>query len=177
MKKYMMIMAALFVTLTMGAQEVKGSLDVLKGQSRLNVVEDWSRLKICDMDRAAWVKYRNSEQPDYDAEKELAEELQPRLREDMLPEANSKLNKKRIYLTQEPELKYTLVIAPLAIDKKGNQLVKCIVRETATGKEVASFKVDGDGGDFGSMSNLWGDGFRSSGKKLGKLLLKAMTGR
>lgn len=174
MKKYLMAFAALLVTLTAGAQQINGSLDPLKGQSRLNIVEDWSRLRICDMDRAAWIKYRNTEQPSYDAEQEFNTELQPRLRRDMLPEVNGKLNKKHLYLTQEPELKYTLVIVPLTIDKKGNQQVECILRETATGKEIANIKINGKGGTFGTMASLWGDGFRSSGEKLGKLLLKAM---
>ncbi|MCH4148332.1 MAG: hypothetical protein LKF33_07880 [Prevotella sp.] len=178
MKKFILMTTALLMALTVNAQDqMEGNLSEIAGQKRLNVVEDWSQIKICDMDLEAWYKFRNTEQPDYNAQNEYKDELQPRLKDDMLTEANKRLNKKQLYLTRESELKYTLVITPLNINKKGDQTVKCTVKETKSGRQVASFTLIGNGGTFGSMSNLWGDGFRSSGQKLAKVLLKEMANK
>ena len=61
------------------------------------------------------------------------------------------------------------------MSKKGNCTVKCFVKETQSGKQVYEFFVLGRGGVFGSMSNLWGDGFQNAGRRMGKMILDGVA--
>lgn len=151
----------------------RGSFDELSSVTKFNVEVDWSQLSINGLTPEEWVRFRNAEQPQYDAEEELERELKMRWVE-MITEANDKLNKKHYYLFADDEYiyDYTLVVQPIHIDKKGNQLVLCIIKHEADDREVVRFSVNGRGGVFGTMSNLWGDGFRSSGKAMAKMLIK-----
>lgn len=120
-----------------------------------------------------WVNVRQTEQPEYNAQYELENQLKTRIN-DFIASANKQLTNVSLFLTSEKGRKYTLYIQPKNIERKGNNNIKCSIKETATGKVMAEFVVSGKGGTFGSMSNLWGDGMKSAGKKFGKTVCKGL---
>jgi len=63
------------------------------------------------------------------------------------------------------------VIAPISIEEHGDQIDECVIKNSA-GQQIVKFYIKASGGSFGSMSNLWNDGFTDAGKKLAKILKK-----
>lgn len=152
---------------------VQGSFQALKGVTKFNVEIDWSYLHINGLSPQDWIKYRNAEQPSYDAEKEFETELKPRWME-MVKSCNEKLSKKNIFLLPEAtEQPFKIIISPHNIDKKGNLEALCSIVDS-DGEVIVKFALAGRGGIFGTMGNLWGDGFRSAGKNLAKMLERNM---
>ncbi len=174
MKKFLITTFALTVGLvTFAGNKVSVNLSYLKGQGEINYEVDWSKLTIRDLPVEEWLTFRQVEQPEYDAVKELEEQCKPKVKE-VVEEANDKLEKSRVVITQKEGCKYTLCIRPLAIDKKGNNRIEFLVIETDSQKIVSTFVIEGKGGHFGSMANLWGDGFGDAGEQLGDVLRKAV---
>lgn len=167
----------LFAILTLGVMAmsardnliVEGSFAKLAGVKKLNVQIDWSYLHLYGHTPQEWVRVRNEEQPEWDAEKELEKELKPRWI-DMVNVSNEKLNKKQIYLLPySEEQEYTLTVSPHQVDRKGNVEAFCTITDYE-GKTIVKFVLTGKGGIFGTLGNLWGDGFKSAGKNLAKIL-------
>jgi len=92
----------------------------------------------------------------------------------MIATANKKLEDKNLYFVKNKSCKYTLKLIPQNIKKKGDNLIKCQLVETDGQKIINEFTIKGDGGVFGSMGNLWGDGFKDAGKKLAKIIKKTL---
>ncbi len=121
------------------------------------------------------MRFGDAEQPNYDAHNELVNELKPRFA-DMAKEANEVMSKAQIYLfLNDDRQPYTIVVRPLRLDGHGNQTDIITIKDTSTGEQIVQFQIKAKGGKFGSMSNLWGDGFRRAGKQLGKTLLKYLS--
>lgn len=174
-KRNFLLMSVLMLSaIAMSARDnvvVEGSFADLKGISKFNIEIDWTYLHINGLNPEEWIKYRNAEQPSYDAEKEYNQELKPRWAE-MVSSANDKLNKKQIYLLPNAnEQKYKIIVSPHSIDKKGNLEAFCTI-VNSDNEIIVKFALTGRGGVFGTMGNLWGDGFRSAGKNLAKILDK-----
>jgi len=176
MKKNLFATALLLVlcTLTMQAQKkyvfdkVEGTPAELKGVKELSYEADWSQVIVEGMTPKEWIVKRQDEQPEYDAQNEWDNELVPRIKY-MRSTVNDKLKKTGRRVTIAADRPYTLVLTPLEISRKGDMVVKCTIKHTG-GEPVAHFYVKGNGGTFGSMSNLWGDGFESAGKRLAAVL-------
>jgi hypothetical protein len=149
----------------------KLSFSFLKGETSLSYVVDWSNMTINGLGKSDWIERRNAEQPDYDAEKEYESELLPRIN-DFVAKANAEMENVNLFLSAKAGHKYTVYLYPQNIKSNGDNTIECAIKETATGKTMVEFVVNGRGGTFGSMSNLWGDGMRSSGKKFGKFICK-----
>ena len=76
-------------------------------------------------------------------------------------EMNSKMEKSRItVISPESDRRtaYTLYICPIKYSKKGDNVSIYRLKETSSGEEIGSCKLSGDGGSFGSVANLLGDG-------------------
>ena len=176
MKKTVILLMACLMSLTMNAQSItEGKLPALYGQT-VKFEVDWSQLKINNLGVADWLAYRSAEQPEWDARKELDKELKPTVLEQALPQLNKYMQVKDVAFLPAPQkAKYVLVFIPVNVDKKGNNLDRVQIRDAATGEKLCQLTVDGKGGHFGTMSNLWGDGFRSAGKRLGSFLAKKIT--
>ena len=67
--------------------------------------------------------------------------------------------------------KYTLVVRPLAVSKKGCNNNECSILDES-GNVLVKFSASGSGGVFGSMANLWGDGYADSGKEIASFVAK-----
>ena len=149
----------------------KGSFDTIKDVRKFNVEVDWSYLHVAGYLPADWIVFRNNQQPEYDAEKELNEELMPQWQY-ISEVANDKLNKKRVYFfPNSTDEEYTIIVTPHQIDKRGNMEGFCSIVNRQN-ELIVKFVLTGKGGRFGTMSNLWGDGFKSAGKNLANILQK-----
>lgn len=151
----------------------KYDFSMLKGETKINVDYDWKSLTIDGKNVSDWLDFRQAEQPKWDARKELKEDLKPQI-DEMISTANKELRSRNMFLKTKCDAKYTLKLIPQNITKKGNNVIKCQLVETSKRKIVQEFTVEGKGGVFGSMGNLWGDGFRDAGKKLGKMIKKGL---
>jgi len=178
MRRLFVLLAAIFASTCMMAQSradsidvttVVGSFDDLKSVRKLHFQEDWTQVEINGMTVDEWLDYRQATQPEWDADHEWEYELKPRAKETLMT-ANEAFERTGILLTTSATASHTLVFRPLSVDRKGNQVDECVVRDNQTGRDVVTFYVVGKGGTFGSMSNLWGDGFRSAGKRLARML-------
>ena len=174
-KRTFLLMSVLMLgTIAMNASDnivVEGSFANVKGISKFNIEIDWTYLHVNGLNPEEWIRYRNAEQPAYDAEREYERELKPRWA-NMVMSANEKLNKKQIFLLPNAiEQEYTIIVSPHDIDKKGNLEAFCAI-VNRNGKVLVKFALTGRGGIFGTMGNLWGDGFKSAGKNLAKVLDK-----
>lgn len=174
MKRFFMlgIFSCLFCAAAIaGGKDV--NLTFLKGEKAIGYVVDWSQLTIDGMSKADWIEKRQADQPDFDANKEYEEELLPSVKK-MFESANDKIKKTGLYFVSGTGKKYTFYFYPQNIKKKGDNNINCIVKETATGETMVEFNLEGEGGTWGSMGNLWGDGFNDAGEQLGKIIKKGI---
>ena len=166
-----MLMLSVFVMNARDNIVVEGTFMNIPRVSKFNVEIDWTNTYINGLTPDEWIRYRNAEQPAYDAEQEYQNELKPRWM-DMVTACNEKLNKKNMFLLPDaPEQEYTLIVSPQKIDRRGNLEAYCYI-VNSNDKVLVKFALTGKGGIFGTMSNLWGDGFKSAGKNLAKIILK-----
>ena len=174
-KKLFLIIAMFTLGVTaMSARDnliVEGSFAKIQGAKRMNLNIDWSYLHIDGHTPREWIDVRNNEQPQYDAERELEKELKVRWL-DLVTTSNEKLNKKQFFLLPySTEEDYTLTITPHQVDRRGNLEAFCTITN-GDDEVVVKFVLTGKGGVFGTMGNLWGDGFKSAGKNLAKIIEK-----
>lgn len=173
MRKTILLLIVCFMTAVSAQGADKISFAFLKGEQGISYVVDWSDLKIAGFSPKNWLEIRQTEQPEYNAKYEYENQLKTRI-DDFISNANDQLEKVGLFLSSEKGRKYTLFIRPQNIERKGNNSIECSFVETVTGKVMAEFVVNGKGGTFGSMSNLWGDGMKSAGKKFGKTVCKGL---
>lgn len=173
MKKAMLLLMMCFIaTISIwGADKV--SFAFLKGEQGVSYVVDWKNLTIAGFSPKNWLEVRQTEQPEYNAKNEYENELKPRIN-DFISNANKQLENVGLFLSNDKGRKYTVYIRPGNITRKGDNTIECTFVETASGKVMAEFVVNGKGGTLGSMSNLWGDGMKSAGKKFGKVVCKGL---
>ncbi len=168
---FLIILCFINTVSTWGADKI--SFTFLKGEQAVSYIVDWTNLKIAGFSPKNWLEIRQTEQPEYNAQYEYENQLMPRIN-DFISNANDQLEKVGLFLSSEKGRKYTVYLRPQNIERKGNNSIECSFVETATGKVLAEFVVNGKGGTFGSMSNLWGDGMKSAGKKFGKTVCKGL---
>lgn len=172
MKKIVIMIAVLFTTMAANAQKVlEGAFPSLKGQTKINLVIDYSEIKIAGKSESDWLGYRQTEQPDYNAKDELEKDLKPTVQENLVEQTNEKLKKFNAFLVTDNSGEYTLKVTPKDVAKKGNNIDVCSILDK-DGKVLVKFQIKGSGGTFGTMNNLWGDGFKDSGKQLGNAMVK-----
>ncbi len=168
MKKFLILMAVTLVSATALAQ----NLSFLRGQRKLACRFDWTELTVDGMDVDDWIDNRNMEQPTYNAKKELEDQLKPQIML-LVQECNERLKEENLYLTHKSDnVRYVLVMKASDIDRRGNAAFMMTILDLQTDKKMAEFPINGKGGKIGSMANLWGDGMRSAGKRLGKFIVK-----
>ena len=172
MKKIALILMAIMVTLTTDAQKIlDGSIPSLKGEGKINLKIDFSETKIDNKSIADWLEYRQATQPKYDAKKELENELKPVVQEKVIKSLNNKLSKKGAFVTLNGNAKYTLLVKPVSVSMKGDNNNDCYILDEF-GNILVKFHVSGSGGHWGTMSNLWGDGYEDSAKSIASFVMK-----
>lgn len=165
MKKTLLITFMALATLNSYAQKViDGTFALLKDEKFVTVAWDFSKTVFEK-------KFNEKEWADIHTPAEW-EEAKKEAMEKILEEANGKLENATVYLvdatTYKEKTNYTIIITPKTLDKKGNNLSNYVLRKNANSEEVAVIEIKGDGGHFGSLSNLLGDGYEEAARKLGK---------
>lgn len=172
MRKFLSCLAALMVALTINAQKIsEGKIPSLKGETKINLKIDYSEMKIENKTIADWLEYRQATQPKYDAKSELENDLKPVVQEKIAKTLNDKLSKKGAFVTVNGTAKYTLLIKPISVSKKGDNTNECSILDES-GNSLVKFQVSNSGGHWGSMSNLWGDGYEESAKDIASFVVK-----
>lgn len=171
MKKILIFLVMLVSAIGADAQVVtKGDMPSLVGERKIKVVFDYSQMTINSLSIADWLEYRQTSQPQYNAENELENELKPSLVEEFVTAVNKKLARFSAFLVTSHDANYTLTVRPQNVRKNGDNVTECTITDR-DGNHVVTFTVNGSGGTFGTMANLWGDGYKSVGKKVGNLLV------
>ena len=142
------------------AQKVtKGSLSVLRNESKLNMVCDFSH---CIIDKRPAV-YKIQKEGD-NWEKGVSE-ITLRFGEGLSKKVHT------LIVGQFPSARYTLVYNIDNIDDDEDCKGNMILKDTQTGEIIAEIeKANGSAGKFGSFFNLLGDAFEDLGKKIGNLI-------
>jgi hypothetical protein len=170
MKKILLVMLFFSSQIVHGQEIISGSFDDIVDARKTNLVIDWSKMKIAGMDPEDWIRYRQETKPEIDARIELEDQLKPLLHQMFLPNCNKKTYKRNFILVRNKVTPYTLIISPLEIDAKGNNICDYDFTETESGKSLLKIEMKTKGGLIGSISNLWRDAFELAGDEFGDYL-------
>ena len=150
-----------FVNVAFSQVVTKGSLDVLKGQGRVNLEMDFSQASIMGMEEDAFANYEH----DWYKDKEEVVAL-------FVGELLSNCN--RIIIGMFSNTRYTIKLYVLSISPKGDYCCAADVIDN-TGEVVASINgINEFGGRFGSKLNLIKDGAKNTGARFGRFLRKKL---
>ncbi len=157
MKKLGAIVLMGMVTMGCYAQKLaEGSLDALKGESRMNVELNYSNAVLKGMSFK-----------DYVAQEENWDKGVKEIQAKFVEEFNS-ASKGKITVGSFDNTKYTLRIDAIKVEKRGTTTADAVIVD-AEGKTVAKLtKIEGEGGKWGTHLNLMGDGATNMGAILGK---------
>lgn len=162
MIKHCLMLVALFLGIQAANAQtlVQGSLDVLRGEEYVKVVVDYSNALIMDMTEAEFAEYEEDWYKD-----------QPQIMSELIEEANDKLDGV-LRLSRTRTTDYILRWAVKWIDESGT-IMSDFYLETAGGEVIAVIEnVKGKGGVFGTKLYLIKTGAESTGRTLGKFLIK-----
>ncbi|MCM1178606.1 MAG: hypothetical protein NC115_07840 [Bacteroidales bacterium] len=85
-----------------------------------------------------------------------------------------KLRENRVYRTGDFKSGYKLVVKPLQMNLSGEYSIDFILVNLAVGEVEGIANEIGDGGTFGSFSNLMGDGFEECAEAFAKFIKKSV---
>ena len=163
MKKYLMLLAVLFVGMQVASAQTltEGTVDVLRNQS-VKVVVDYSNAIIMDMTEAEFAEYEEDWYKD-----------QPTIISDLIEEVNQRSGH-LLYMSARRESDYTLRWSVRYIYESGD-IVSDFYLESADGEVVAKIAdVVGEGGAFGTKLYRIKSGAESTGRALGKFFKREL---
>ena len=164
--KKLLVLALCFMSLSSYAQKAKsGSFELPANEKYITFDWDCSEtLFEKKFNETEWCAFKGD---DWDKAKTLVIEM-------LVKDINESMNGSRVVaVLPNSELKasYIIFICPQKLDSKGNNITTYILKDPK-GKELGRTEFLGAGGRWGSFTNLIGDGYEDSGKKLGKLMKK-----
>ena len=142
----------------------KTSWDFLKGQKELNVVFDYSDLKIENQAESVYFAYKGEKWAT------KWENGKTEFFSKFVGEANGK--SKSIVLGNTPNAEFTATVKILSLDDDWDMKVVVIFTKTNDNNVLATKTIKGSAGTFGSATNLTGDAMLSTGRKFGKFISK-----
>lgn len=151
---------------------ISGSLKPLKDIHVANVIVDWSKVLIDDKTEKEWLEYRQEESPKYNAEDELEKELKQQVIMRFIPASNDVTKKRGFKLVRNKKTTISLKVIPLKMKKNGANVCQFEFFYTDSNESFATIEIKSDSGLFGSMPNLWGDGFHNAGVNFGGFMNK-----
>lgn len=177
MKKIFKLLPVLFcIAVSALPSFAKNKIPNLSGQTKMLVVIDTSGMTINNMSVSDWLVYRQADQPDWDARAELDKEIIPVLPR-IVFEANKWTSNRGLALTLKEETEYKLVLKIIEIDTDGDFTSEGTFYNTVTGEEIGHLTLEGEGGVFGRMGNLFGDSCENAGRRLGRILSSALRNK
>lgn len=158
MKKIILACILVFLGLTTHAQKgvYWSNASILKGETRLNVVFDYSEAVLDGMTIEAMASLdENWEKGSKEAMARFCKEFVKHCQ--VTP---------ALFVGPYPEAKYTLTLKVLKVDDDGECYVDVIISDNDGNIILNAPKMNGDGGRFGSFTNLMGDGYENLSRKL-----------
>lgn len=173
MKKRLYVLAfSLFSYVAVNAQEnLIGDLSPLKGVHRINVIIDWSKVKIEEKTVDIWMRNRQEEKPNYNSSDELEMQIKPQLTMNLIPECNKNTKKRNFMLVRKEGTKLSLRIIPLAISKNNSSIMYEFFYASSD-KVFASFLINTTAflNSINTLPTAIGKQLKSNGAKLGNFL-------
>ena len=83
-----------------------------------------------------------------------------------------KFVKGMVFFTGESETDFSIRVSPAMMNIDGKYIINYSLVDNATGEVLGTAYQTGDGGTFGSFSNLQGDGFEEAAEAFKKILNK-----
>ena len=173
MKKTVFIILSLLLCIGIyAAKKPKVDLSFMNNQSKLNCIVDFSGISL---------NFKEEEGNDSfnDLQRERFTEWQKTLESDesyylkrFYSGVRDELDPKILALGNFPEAEYSALVTIKSTTVKGDIDAAIIFINTLSNDTIYSFELRGDGGTFGSMMNLVGDGMRELGENFGELLRK-----
>lgn len=151
---------------------ISGTLGPLKDIHIANVIVDWSKVLIDDKTEKEWLESREQERPQYDAAEELEKELKQQVIMKFIPASNDITKNKGFKLVRNKKTSISLKIIPLKVKRNGANVCHFEFFYTDSEESFATIELKSDSGIFGSMANLWADGFRNTGVNFGGFMKK-----
>lgn len=166
--KRLFLFVFLFVSITGYAQKLLSGSFVLP-ESEKYIEVDWDCSKTV-FDK----KYNETEWKSIIGEKDWNNAKSEALAF-ILNKMNDEMKKSRLIAVKSGEnlqSSYVLYISPLTLDKKGNNVTLYILKEKKTGAELGRLRKKGDGGHWGTLANLLGDGYEEAASDIGGYIKK-----
>lgn len=155
-----------------------GDVSGLKEVSRMSVYVDFSSASIDGNSEKQFITYMATSVREKERDPEFSRNwrnvIKPNLVSLFIEKANEELSDKDIYLTlvKRQGEEYTLKVIVREINDNGDNECDYLIINTPTGKVVAQFDIDADGGHVGRYVGLLEDGFKEAGKKFGRSLAR-----
>ena len=93
----------------------------------------------------------------------------------IIENVNDMLKKEQVFIVKNSEkANYVITIFPLTLDRKGNNKSEYVLTDIKNGNEEGRILIKGDGGHWGDIANLLGDGYEEAARKLGKYIKKCI---
>lgn len=146
----------------------------LKNIHRIDVVVDWSSLKIDSLTQEEWIEKRQKEKPKYDARIELEKQLKTQLFSCFIPRVNEQLIKYNLKFVRFQDTPISIIIVPLNINKNGKLECEFRFQKNETKEVFAQFILIGQGVSLGSLQTRWESAFENIGNHLGQYLKKQL---
>lgn len=153
------------------AQKLKeGSLDFLNNQTELNIVFDYTHLKIEGKSEEYYaIKEGKEWQKDWNnSKKEFFEKFVNSMNLELINREN------KLRCGSYGDAKYQATIWVLELDDDNDMNAEVIIHKISDNQALARITLYGAAGAFGTMANLVGDAMKDAGKKLGKFLAKKL---
>jgi hypothetical protein len=170
MRRFIFVSLLVFVACAMNAQTlVSGSFDYLRGQSNLGIILDTSEATIGGQLLKSYIGQKLADKENV---QEWLQKSNAELTEELVQSFNKTMRKKgcKLQSIRVDTFDYQATVKAVSFTKKGDMDAVVYFTKTGSDEVLAKVSVKGDGGKFGSLNNLMGDGCKDVGKKLAKML-------
>jgi len=146
---------------------ISGSFDCLSTEKAVCIKWDFTNTVFeKKYNEQEWTELKGTEE--WDNAKKEAMDL-------IIENVNEMLKKEQVYVVKESErANYVITIFPLTLDKKGNNKSEYVLTDIKGKNEEGRILIKGDGGHWGNLANLLGDGYEEAARKLGKYIRKCI---
>ena len=162
MKQILFLLLLFVMTISGRAQKIiSGSYGCLSAERAVCIQWDFSNtLFERKYNEDEWIELKGEEEWDR-AKKEAMDVI--------VENVNKMLQKEQIFVVKNSDkANFKITIAPQTLDSKGNNKSEYILTDIRTGNEEGRIQIKGDGGHWGDLANLLGDGYEEAARKLGK---------
>jgi hypothetical protein len=172
-KTILTIGSLLFFVTCLKAQKSKDeTLDFLKGETQLNIIIDYTAVKIGNNNEKDFVEIQCIK-----GGETWKDKWNGRIKKDYLRKFIGSFNinfigKTEFRAGEFPTATFQATLKGMIIDQNGNMTGDVFFSKLNSDITLASVNIKADGGHIGSITNLIGDGFAKAGASLGKYVSK-----